>query len=120
MEGCEDTLLTTRLRDAGLLRFAPEACVSHLNRRHLGAVLAHQRAKGATHARLAVELDAVPTAPVANGLKVTLGRVGYLYRRVAAWTPPELGRALRLGPLVLTAFAAWGLGLISESRRLRQ
>jgi glycosyltransferase involved in cell wall biosynthesis len=120
MEGCEDTLLTTRLRESGLLRFAPEACVTHLNRQRLGAVLGHQRAKGATHARLALELDAFPAAPVANGLRVTLGRVAYLYRRVAAWTPAELGRALRLAPLVLTAFAAWGLGLIAESLRLRR
>jgi hypothetical protein len=120
MEGCEDTLLTTRLRESGLLRFAPEACVTHLNRRRLGAVLGHQRAKGATHARLAVELDSAPPAPVASGLRVTLRRVAYLYRRVAAWTPAELGRALRLAPLVLTAFAAWGLGLIAESLRLQR
>jgi hypothetical protein len=44
----------------------------------------------------------------------------YLYRRLAEWTPEELGRARRLGPLVLAAFGAWGLGLIVESRRLRR
>jgi GT2 family glycosyltransferase len=119
MEGCEDTLLTTRLREEGLLRFAPEARVTHLNRQGPGAVLAHQRAKGATHARLAVALGDAPATPVLDGLRSTARRVAYLYRRVAAWTPSDLGRSLRLAPLVLTAFGAWGLGLIAESRRLR-
>ena len=119
MGGCEDTLLTTRVRESGGLRFAPDAAVSHLNRQGVRAVLAHQRFKGATHARLAVALGEVPAHPVANGLEATVRRVAYLYRRMAAWAPAELGRALRLAPLVLAAFGAWGTGLIAESRRLR-
>jgi hypothetical protein len=119
MGGCEDTLLTTRVREAGRLRFSREACVTHLNRRGARTVLAHQRMKGATHARLAVALGEPPSAPVAGGLKDTLGRTAYLYRRMAAWSPSELGRAVRLAPLVLLAFGAWGVGLIAESRRLR-
>jgi glycosyltransferase involved in cell wall biosynthesis len=120
MGGCEDTLLTTRLRAAGRFRFAAEASVVHLNRRRLRDVLTHQWAKGATHARLAAMLGEAPAAPVSSGVKVTVGRVVYLYRRMAEWTPAELGRALRLAPLVLAAFATWGLGLIVESLRLRR
>jgi glycosyltransferase involved in cell wall biosynthesis len=120
MDGCEDTWLTTRLREAGRFRFAAEAPVAHLNRQRMRAVLAHQLALGAAHARLAVQLDDPPAAPVQDGVVVTLKRVGYLYRRVAAWTPAELGRALRLAPLVLPTFAAWGLGLIAESLRVRR
>jgi len=120
MLGCEDTLLTTQLREAGLFRFAPEACVAHVNRRNRSAVLAHQRVKGATHAQLDVQLDAVTAAPMAVGIRRTLGRVAYLYRHLAEWAPSELGGALRLSPLVLAAFAAWGHGFIGESLRLRE
>ena len=120
MGGCEDTLLTTWLRDAGRFRFAPEASVLHLNRQRMREVLAHQWMKGATHARLGVKLGETPAAPVSEGVRATYGRVLYLYRRLAEWTPEELGRARRLGPLVLAAFGAWGLGLIVESRRLRR
>lgn len=120
MRGCEDTLLTTRVREAGLFRFAPEACVTHLNRRERAAVLAHQRVKGVTHAQLDVELGAVPAASVAVGVRRTLGRVAYLYRHLAEWAPSELGRAVRLSPLVFAASAAWGQGFIGESLRLRE
>lgn len=120
MDGCEDTWFTTRLREAGRFRFAAGAPVLHLNRQRMWAVLAHQRALGAAHARLAVQLDEPPAAPVHNGIVVTVRRVGYLYRRVAAWTPGELARAVRLAPLVLPTFAAWGFGLIAESLRVRR
>jgi glycosyltransferase involved in cell wall biosynthesis len=120
MGGCEDTLLTTRLLEDGRFRFAPDATILHLNRKRMRDVLSHQRMKGATHARLAVKLGAPPLYPVANALKVTLGRVVYLYRRVAEWTPAELGRARRLAPFVLAAFAAWGLGLTAEALRLHR
>lgn len=120
MLGCEDTLLTTGVREAGLFRFAPEARVRHVNRRERAAVLAHQRVKGATHAQLDVELDAVADAPVAAGVRRALGRVVYLYKSVAEWDRSEFGRAVRLSPLVLAAFAAWGQGFIRESRRLRE
>jgi glycosyltransferase involved in cell wall biosynthesis len=117
MGGCEDTLLTMRLRDAGRFRFAADAFVLHLNRQRMRDVFAHQWMKGTTHARLAVKLGETPTAPA--GLKVTYERAVNLYRRIAEWTPAELGRARRLSPLVLATFVAWGLGFISESQRLR-
>ena len=120
MGGCEDTLFTTRLREAGRFRFAADAWVLHLNRQRMLDVLAHQRMKGATHAQLSAQLGNTPAAPVASGVKATLGRVVYLYRRLAEWAPQELGRALRLGPLVLATFAAWGVGLIAESLRIRR
>jgi GT2 family glycosyltransferase len=119
MNGCEDTWLTTRLLADGLLRFAPEAVVHHLNRQRLREVLAHQYALGGSHARLAEMQDALSSSPLRD-VAATVERIRYLYRMVARWTPDEVGRARLLGPLVLAGFCAWGAGLGSESWRIRR
>jgi GT2 family glycosyltransferase len=114
---CEDTLLTWRLREAGLFVFAREAPIVHHNRRRLPTVLAHQYALAAGHARLERRLGHVPARPGRTAIRRTLRRVGYLYGNLADWAPREHERARQLFPLVLLGFGAWGLGLWSESRR---
>jgi glycosyltransferase involved in cell wall biosynthesis len=119
MNGCEDTWLTTRLIGHDLLRFAPDAVVHHLNRQRMRAVMAHQYALGASHARLAETQDALSSSPLKD-VAATVERIRYLYRMVARWTPCELGRARMLAPLVVAGFCAWGAGLSSESWRIRR
>lgn len=119
MEGCEDTWLTKRLVADGRLRFAPEAVVHHLNRQRMSAVLSHQYALGASHARLAVTQGAAGGSLLA-GATATLGRIRYLYRMLARWTPSELARARLLAPFVIAGFVAWGAGLTRESLRIER
>jgi mycofactocin glycosyltransferase len=120
MDGCEDTWLTTRLLQAGSLRFEPSAVVSHLNRRRMRSVLSHQYALGGSHARLASWQGTLSEAPLCAGVAATVGRIRYLYRQLRRWRAPERFRAVALAPLVIAGFSAWGAGLISESRRLRR
>lgn len=120
MDGCEDTWLTQRLLAAGLLRFSGRAIVYHMNRGALHEVLAHQYRLGRSHARLAAKQDAELGSPIADAVTATAGRIRYLYRMLKRWAPEELGRATRLGPLVIAVFAAWGTGLAVESLRLGQ
>jgi glycosyltransferase involved in cell wall biosynthesis len=119
MNGCEDTWLTTRLLGDGLLRFAPEAVVHHLNRLRMREVLAHQYALGGSHARLAQKQGRLSSSPLRD-VAVTVERIRYLYRTVARWTPADLGRTRVLAPLVVAGFCAWGAGLSAESWRIRR
>jgi glycosyltransferase involved in cell wall biosynthesis len=121
MGGGEDTVLTVAARELGRFRFAPAATIVHRNRTSLPVVLAHQQELGRFTAhvgrRSAYKLRPLvrysPLAPIAAVL-----RVASLYARVAAWTPRELPRALRLLPMIIAAYAAWGAGLLSEGARL--
>ncbi len=121
MGGCEDTLLTVAIRDAGRLRFSPDAVISHRNRTRLRTVLAHQFELGRFTARLGRRgpcrlrflVRYTPLAPVAAG-----GRVVSLFARVAAWTPADLPKTLRLLPGIVAAFTAWGAGLGFEGATL--
>jgi GT2 family glycosyltransferase len=117
MGGCEDTLLTERLRREGLLAYAPEATVFHHNRRGLRRVLAHQFRLGTTHARLDRRRGKAPRMPAANAVRQTVGRFVYLHRHLGRCAPAERATALRLTPLLALGFASWGLGLWSEARR---
>lgn len=118
MGGCEDTWLTTRLLADGLLRFESEAVVHHLNRRRLRTVLRHQYELGGCHARLAEKQGRTPKFPIAGSAAATVRRIRYVYLRLASWTPADLRRAVRLAPLVVAGFAAWGAGLATESARI--
>jgi glycosyltransferase involved in cell wall biosynthesis len=120
MEGCEDTWLTSRLHADGRLRFCSPALVHHLNRQRLGAVLGHQYRLGTSHARLAVRQGCAPRHPIAHSAMVTTGRIRYLYRMLRRWTPGDLRRARRLGPLVVAGFGAWGAGLATEAVRCKR
>jgi glycosyltransferase involved in cell wall biosynthesis len=120
MDGCEDTWLTTRLVADGWLRFAPEAIVHHLNRRQMRTVVVHQYRLGEAHARLAARQGSAPGSSVLHSAAVTIGRIRYLYRMLARWTPGDLVSAIALGPLVITGFAAWGAGLAAESLRIKR
>jgi hypothetical protein len=121
MGGGEDTLLTVAARQMGRFRFAPAATITHRNRTSLPVVLSHQKELGRFTAHLGRRspyklrplVRYSPLAPVAAMLRVVS-----LYARVAAWTPRELARAIRLLPMVVAAFAAWGAGLFSEGVRL--
>lgn len=121
MGGGEDTLITVAARARGRFTFEPRAEITHHNRTDVAVVLAHQHELGRFTAHLgrrsAYKLRPLvrysPLAPVA-----AVGRVVSLYARVAAWTPRDLPRSLRLLPLVLAAFAAWGSGLLREGLRL--
>jgi len=114
MGGGEDTLLTVALRRAGRFRFSPDALITHRNRTRLLTVLAHQYELGRFTARLGRRspyrlrflVRYSPLAPVAAA-----GRTVSLLARVAAWTPADLPRVLRLLPGITLAFAAWGAGL---------
>ena len=115
--GCEDTLLTERARQDGLLIYEREAAVVHHNRERLGEVLTHQYALGAAHARL----DRLRGEPHRARGRVALGRavarLFYLDRQLGRWAPAERRRARRLLPLLILGFGAWGLGLWREGRR---
>jgi hypothetical protein len=41
-----------------------------------------------------------------------------VYRRTAAWAPQDLGRTVRLLPLLLLALGAWASGLVVQGIRL--
>lgn len=114
--GCEDTLLTERLRHDGLFVYARHATVAHHNRRQLRSVLAHQFALGAAHARLDRRRGQAPGAPAISAARRAVGRFLYLHRRAGEWAPSERARALRLTPLVALGFGSWGLGLWREAR----
>jgi GT2 family glycosyltransferase len=114
--GCEDTLLTERLRRDGLLVYEPRATVVHHNRRQLRRVLRHQFDLGAAHARLDRRRGDAPSRPGASAARRTVGRLVHLDRGLAAWSPAERARAWRLIPLVALGFGAWGLGLWHEAR----
>jgi glycosyltransferase involved in cell wall biosynthesis len=120
MDGCEDTWLTTRLLADGLLRFAPDAVVHHINRRKLRAVLPHQYRLGASHARLAAKRGDTPRFPILHSAAATVGRIRYLYRMLDRWSCADRGRARRLAPLVVAGFLAWGGGLTTESVRIKK
>jgi glycosyltransferase involved in cell wall biosynthesis len=120
MDGCEDSWLTGRLLAGGHLRFAPGACVYHLNRRRFRAVLRHQYALGGSHARLALWQGGPLPMPVRDGARATAMRICHFYRTLRRWRAPQRRRALALAPLVAAGFCAWGAGLVIESRRLRR
>ena len=120
--GGTDTHLTAELFEAGALFFEPEARVTHLNRTRLRDMLRVQYFRGRTAAQIgrsavrhpAKHLLANPElAPVA-----LVGRVVSVYRRTAAWAPQDLGRTVRLLPLLLLALGAWASGLVVQGIRL--
>jgi GT2 family glycosyltransferase len=115
--GCEDTLLTNRLRADGLFVYAPEAAVVHHNRRRLRAMLAHQYELGAAHARLDELQGEAPAVPASRASRRVLRRIRYLYARLAEWAPRDLAKAVLLAPVVALGFGAWGLGLWRGGRR---
>ena len=117
LEGCEDTWLTRRLQADGLLRFSRFAAVRHLNRTRLREVLRHQHALGGAHARLAARTGELGSTR--SSVKLTAGRVRYLYGTMRSREPRALPGALSLAPLVLATFAAWGAGYEQEAGRLR-
>lgn len=123
MAGGEDTLLTVRLRDAGLYRFAPRACVAHLNRTNAAAMIAHQYEFGRFTARLArrspYKLRPLvrhwPLAPVAAA-----GRLVSLCARTVAWYRGGRLRALASLPIVVAGIGSWATGLLLEGIRLHR
>ncbi|HVA44017.1 MAG TPA: glycosyltransferase [Acidimicrobiales bacterium] len=108
-----DTWFTSGLAAKGLLRFAPGAQVSHLNRTRAKEVLGHLYRMGrytnelaATHGHRYGVLASSPwLVPVA-----VVGRFLACYVRLAVWSPRELARAVPLAPLVALGLVAWGAG----------
>jgi glycosyltransferase involved in cell wall biosynthesis len=118
-KSCGDTWITQRCLQDGVFRFEPDAVVHHLNRQRMGKVLGHQYSLGGAYARLVRRQGGRIDPPFRCALRRTVGRVVYLYRRLAQWTPNDLPRGLLLSPLVIAAFGSWGAGFGAEARRLR-
>ncbi len=118
-KSCGDTWITQRCLHDGVFRFEPDAVVHHLNRQRMGEVLSHQYSLGGAYARLVQRQGGSIDPPLGCALRRTYGRIVYLYRRLAQWTPNDLRRAVLLSPLVIAGFGSWGAGFAAEARRLR-
>ena len=85
--GCEDTLLTERAHQEGLLVYEREAAIVHHNRQRLGEVLSHQYALGAAHARLDRLRGEADRARGRVALGRAVARLFYLDRQLGRWAP---------------------------------
>jgi glycosyltransferase involved in cell wall biosynthesis len=121
MSATQDTLLTLRMAEDGLLTIANDAAVAHLGRTALASVLTRQFRQGKNIARFGQQhkgawwpwLQQPLLAPVVAG-----GRLLLLYARIVRRAPKELPMALACSPIVAAAFACWGVGLFAEGLSL--
>jgi glycosyltransferase involved in cell wall biosynthesis len=120
--GGTDTAITSRLRRAGLLVFAPDARVAHLNRTRGLDMIRGQHRRGRSTAYLGrANIDHPWNGLLRHPLLAPVAaaaRVFSVYRRCVRFAPELLGRAVRLFPLLLVALCAWGAGLATEGRLL--
>ena len=120
--GGTDTLITTRLHQAGALTFQPAARVAHLNRTSLRAMLRVQYLRGRIAAQLGRGTGPHPAkvllvhpilAPVAAA-----GRLYSIYRRTSRWAPHDLTRTVLLTPLLVVSLVVWAAGLATEGAQI--
>ena len=120
--GGTDTAMTSRLRRAGCLTFAPDARVSHLNRTVGSKMIKGQHLRGRSAAYLGrADIDHPWSALLRHPALAPLAaaaRLYSVYRRCGRWAPELLGRAVRVLPLLVVALGAWGAGLAGEGRRI--
>jgi glycosyltransferase involved in cell wall biosynthesis len=121
--GSADTVLTMKAASEGQLAFCSRSKVRHMNRTRMADVLSHQFALGRNAARLANVCEGYPLrrlmgCPAAAPLVVAARWVS-LWKRLLLWRTGARARAVLLSGHVLAALSAWGAGLFTESRRMR-